>query len=254
MNSIERRVKSQQQKQWLWIVSTTLILITISGYKLYVHGLPYLAEKIAATIPAPVYTAVDKRTLESLDDAEFEPSQLDTIKQQTLRTLFASLNNHSESERQFKLEFRRWNGKANAMALADGTIVITDAMVDLANEPEELSAVLLHELGHVEHNHVMESIVSSSLVVAGLTLTIGDISTLSDIILQGAVVGINQSYSRQAELEADHYASQKLVTRYGQAQAMECILAKLAEAYPNEVSWLSTHPSFEERIAKIDSK
>ncbi|WP_244951638.1 M48 family metallopeptidase [Pseudoalteromonas luteoviolacea] len=255
MNSIESRVKAQQQRLWLWMISTALIIVVIAGYKFYTHGLPYLAEEIADTIPASVYTAVDESTLESLDDSEFEPSQLNEAKQQELRTLFSSLlNKDSTSERQFKLEFRSWGGKANAMALADGTIVITDAMVNLASAQEELSAVLLHELGHVEHNHVMESIVSSSIVFAGLTLILGDVSALADVILQGAVVGINQSYSRQAELEADKYASDQLVALYGNARAMQSVLTKLSEEYPNEMSWLSTHPSFEDRIQQIESK
>ncbi|OCQ23844.1 peptidase M48 [Pseudoalteromonas luteoviolacea] len=255
MNSIESRVKAQQQKQLLWICSTALLIMALAGYKFYTHGLPYLSEKIAAAIPASIYTTVDKNTLESLDDSEFEQSQLSETKQQALRSLFLSLlNEETTSERQFKLEFRNWDGKANAMALADGTIVITDAMVNLASEQQELSAVLLHELGHVEHNHVMESIVSSSIVFAGLTLTLGDVSALADVILQGAVVSINQSYSRQAELEADHYASEQLIALYGNAQAMQSILAKLAEEYPDETSWLSTHPSFEDRIKKIESE
>ncbi|CAH9053941.1 Beta-barrel assembly-enhancing protease [Pseudoalteromonas holothuriae] len=252
-SSLETRINAQQQKQWLWIIVSALIVVVFAGYQFYTQSIPYLAEKIAAAIPKSIYQAIDENSLTTLDDSELKSTKLSEAKQQELQLLFDKLvKDKADSEREFKLKFRNWNDQANAMALANGTVVITDAMVNLTTDQQELSAVLLHEIGHVEHNHVMESLVSSSIVYVSLSFLLGDISAVSNIALQGTVVGIHNSYSRQAELEADKYALTKLNALYGSDQAIKSVLTKLEKEHNSEFSWLSTHPSFEERIDKID--
>ncbi|KAF7764840.1 hypothetical protein PCIT_b0925 [Pseudoalteromonas citrea] len=251
-SSLESRVKKNKQTQRLWILTTTLIVTLFAGYQFYTQSIPYLAEKIATAIPEPIYRIVDESSLDALDESEFSGSQLDENKQKEVQTLFLQLiESEQTSQRQFTLALRHWQGQANAMALANGSIIITDAMVNLAADTQELSAILLHEVGHVKHNHVMESIVSSSIVFVGLSVVFGDISALSDIILQGTMTGVSQSYSRQAELEADKYAAQQLTALYGSHEAMTEIFTKLEKQHQDGPSWLSTHPSFNERIEEI---
>ncbi|MBQ4852156.1 M48 family metallopeptidase [Pseudoalteromonas sp. MMG012] len=255
MNSnLEHRIRKEKQKQWLWIAMSALLVVLFASYQLYTQAIPYLAQKIAVAIPQPVYQAVDKHTLTTLDDTELSKTQLSELKQQEISTLFSQLiDNKREAQHVYTLEFRNWEDQANAMALANGTIIITDAMVTLAADQQELSAILLHEIGHIEHNHVMESIVSSSLVFVGLGVILGDVTALSDLLLQGTIIGITQSYSKQAELEADKYASEHLIAQYGDHHAMSAVFQKLATENQDESSWLSTHPSFDERIEKIQS-
>ncbi|RJE76964.1 peptidase M48 [Pseudoalteromonas sp. MSK9-3] len=251
-SSLESRVQKDKQKQRVWMITSTLVVTLFAGYQFYTQSIPYLAEKIATAIPEPIYRIVDESSLEALDESEFSHSQLDVNKQKEVQTLFLQLvENEKAAHRQFTLALRHWQGQANAMALANGSVIITDAMVNLTANPQELSAILLHEIGHVKHNHVMESIVSSSIVFAGLSVIFGDISALSDMILQGTMTGVTQSYSRHAELEADRYAAQQLTALYGSHEAMTEIFKKLNKQHPDGPSWLSTHPSFGERIEKL---
>ncbi|WP_017217624.1 M48 family metallopeptidase [Pseudoalteromonas sp. NJ631] len=254
-SKIHNRIKQSKETQWLWIIAATVVVVLFSGYQFYTKGVPYFAEEISASLPKQIYQIIDEGSLNELDNSEFSESKLSEIKQQETRALFVSLlGANASSEREFKLELRQWKDKANAMALANGSIVITDNMVELASTQQELSAVLLHEIGHVEHNHVMESLVSSSIVFVSSSVVLGDISALSDLMMQGAMLGINQNYSQHAELEADLYAHNKLITLYGNSIAMISIFEKLAKESDEQHSWLSTHPSFEQRIEQLRQK
>ncbi|WP_269519600.1 M48 family metallopeptidase [Alteromonas sp. BMJM2] len=253
--TIQSRIQQSQQTkrtQWLLILAATITIVLMSGYQFYTKGVPYFAEKISESLPEQVYEVVDESSLNELDDLEFMASELSDAEQGKIRALFnLLLSKDTHGNRDYKLEFRQWGGKANAMALANGTIIITDSMVVLTDTDQELSAILLHEIGHVEHNHVMESLVSSSIVFVTLTAVLGDISALSDIIVQGAMLGLNQGYSQQAELEADFYAHERMTKKYGDGTSMISIFEKLAIQLKGQHSWLSSHPSFEKRIEKI---
>jgi|GEM_PF-1479320 len=55
----------------------------------------------------------------------------------------------------YQLRFREMPGWdddtqiANAFALPSGDILVTDRLMEMAGKPEELDAILLHEIGHV---------------------------------------------------------------------------------------------------------
>lgn len=61
--------------------------------------------------------------------------------------------------------FRSWPHGPNAFALSDGTVIVLDSLVEMATTPAELDSILLHEVGHVYHQHVMESVVQSALIL-----------------------------------------------------------------------------------------
>ena len=252
---VQSRIKQSQttkRSQWLLIIAATIIIVLLSGYQFYTKGVPYFAEKISESLSEQIYQVIDESSLNELDNSEFKASKLNRSEQEETRAIFNSLlSEDSHGNRDYKLEFRQWGGKANAMALANGTIIITDSMVTLCETQQELSAVMLHEIGHVRHNHVMESLVGSSIVFVSLTIIFGDVSAVSDIIMQGAMLGLNQGYSQQAEFEADTYANKKMTKTYGDSTAMISIFEKLATEMQDEHDWLSSHPSFEKRIEKI---
>lgn len=90
----------------------------------------------------------------------------------------------------------------NAFALPDGSIIVTDGLIDLTEHPDELAAVIAHEIAHIERNHVMKNIINR--IGAGIFF---------DVVFGGAGVGqavavasltlAGLSYSRSYEEEAD---------------------------------------------------
>ena len=63
----------------------------------------------------------------------------------------------------------------NALALPDGSVVFSDELIELAENDEELIAIAYHELGHLEHRHLICRSLQDSAVLIGLFLLTGDL-------------------------------------------------------------------------------
>ena len=148
----------------------------------------------------------------------------------------------------------------NAFALPDGTIILTDEMVNLAAHDQELSAVLAHEIGHVVYRHGMRSIVQDSLLGFAILAVTGDITGSSELFVGLPVLLTELAYSREFEREADQY-----VLTYMQDHGIDLIhFANLMRRVEKEagnnrqgdtkkwIYYLSTHPMTEERLKAFE--
>lgn len=130
----------------------------------------------------------------------------------------------------------------NAVALPGGRIVIFRGLVDKAGSSDEVAGVLAHEIGHVEHRHVMVALLRRF----GLGLLIGSGG-------QGAEYGqalLESRYSRAAETEADDYSIDHLlkarISPAGTA-ALFHRLSKSEAGTPGVFVYLASHPPSAER-------
>jgi beta-barrel assembly-enhancing protease len=135
---------------------------------------------------------------------------------------------------------------ANAYAVPGGHVVITTAMLRLLDGPEELSAVLAHEITHVTERHTTRDLLQR----AGLGLIVGLMSGNDSAFgrIVGAAGTIGQlSYSRDDETEADAGAA-ALLARTGTspialARAFERLSALESKRGGPRLEFLSTHPT-----------
>lgn len=87
----------------------------------------------------------------------------------------------------------------NAVTLPGGRIVLFDGLVQAARSPDEVAGVIGHEIGHVRHRDVMESLVRQlglSVLLGGME---GNVGGYTNTLLASA-------YSRKAEARADDQA------------------------------------------------
>ena len=49
---------------------------------------------------------------------------------------------------------------ANAFALPDGSVIVTQGMLKLAEHPDELAGVIAHEIAHIDRDHVMKNVIN----------------------------------------------------------------------------------------------
>jgi predicted Zn-dependent protease len=145
----------------------------------------------------------------------------------------------------------------NAFALPGGRIVVYTGLIDKAAEPEQVAGVLGHEMAHVTMRHGMERIAQSIGLVAAIQFFLGDVQGLAALGAEVLQVATINSYSRDQEAAADAEGVRTL-----HAAGIDPLsLARFFELLKNEhgdlpgaISWISTHPQHDARIAAIRSQ
>lgn len=256
----------QWQDKW----HGALLAIALMGgilFSIQHWGVPRLAEKFSTTVPLSLEIRLGDEMLHALDHSVFEPSKFSDERIARIGQIMRSVV-PDESRVPIHLELRssKMIGP-NAFALPGGNIVLTDQMVVhiLGKEggdfnpaqAAELAGVLAHEIGHLEKNHALKSLMNDSLVTVLVGSLFGDFSA---VLTVAPAVLLKGEHSRAMENEADGYA----MARLKQIGISPAHLADLFESLENDAtnkqaatlpSWMrtvgdyvSSHPSNDERI------
>jgi predicted Zn-dependent protease len=133
----------------------------------------------------------------------------------------------------------------NAFTVPGGNILISSGLIGFCDSPEELAAVMAHEMAHVEERHVVSRLIKE----LGL-----DILTSGDQFVLGEVTGLltSTSFDRKQEEEADRFAAELLERSYIEPRTLATLFRKLEEETDKELiehfEIISTHPNFSSRI------
>jgi Zn-dependent protease with chaperone function len=248
---------SRLEHGWHHALAATLLALVFVLASFY-WGLPWVADIAAARIPARIALSIDTRVLETFDNGLMQASKLSVVRQQYLTRRFASLKK-TDALPPPQLKFRNSkNIGANAFALPGGTIVVTDQLVALAGNDEEILAVLAHERGHVSERHPLRQILQSSVVGLAMTWYLGDISSL---LAAAPTVLLETSYSRNFERRADQYSAKMLLLNKISPTRLADILEKLESSHAEKnvtqhpssklAELFSSHPDTTERIKEL---
>lgn len=265
LDALPQESRSEGAVAWLerkWGVALGALVALIVGLAaLYNYGLPVLADKVAERVPIDYEVRLGNHALQWLDgNGFFQPSKLDAAKQTVLRDGFARLRRGLPQEQHMQLAFRAAPRIGpNALALPGGTIVLTDELVKLSQSPEEVLAVLAHEIGHIERRHALRQLVQGSITAAIAATLAGDAATMSSAVAGFPVLLAQTKYSRDFETEADDFGFGLLKANGISPNAFADIMGRMSsdgrsgegegEAEPSS-GFLSTHPVTEERIAR----
>lgn len=138
----------------------------------------------------------------------------------------------------------------NAVTLPGGRIIIFDGLLKGAQSPDEVAGVVAHELGHVAHRDVLETLLRQlglSVLLGGLD---GNIGGYTNALLATA-------YSRGAEARADDYAIQTLNENGVSPRDTAAFFDRLGGGEPKNsrvsavLGYLSSHPVSATRSAKF---
>lgn len=249
------------QSRWRWALAAVVITLAAvaAGYR---WGLPAASEWIAFKLPDRALAQMGQSTLAFLDGGVLSASTLPAARQQTLRDAFARLAEPDGIKAEHEIVFR--NGRAtgaNAFALPDGTIVVTDQLVSLARHDDEIIAVLAHELGHLKRRHSLRMLIQGSIVGFAVAWYVGDVSSvaagLPTMLLQAR-------YSRDHEREADAYAAAMLRANGLPAHRLADMLDRMEQAHMSKQDggeddqleelggYLASHPATRERIEALE--
>ncbi len=226
------------QQSWRWVAGSVSVLVFLF-IALQQWGVPIAARALVAMAPPSIDSSLGEATLAAIDRHLMRPSKLPPAEQARLQAALAqaAAAMPAGSLPPWRLVFRKSRIGPNAFALPDGTMVMTDEMVDLVGHDEQvIVGVLAHELGHVRHRHALRMLVQTAALGGLAAMVVGDFSTL----LAGVPVLLGQaSYSRDAEREADAQAVEILK----QAKISPAVMVTLFER-------LEAHRKAEERIAQ----
>ena len=206
---------------------------------------------------------------------KFEP-----LENEELRRRLVMLSEHAGTRVRgvYRWKLSEKSKKANAALTGLGNtrrIILADTLLDNYT-PEEIEAVLAHELGHHVHRHILKSI----LVQAGITLfgfwaanwtlhyavdrhffeELSDFANLPllalvSVVLSFLLMPALNAYSRFNERQADRYAFESTASVEPFISSMNKLAEQnLAERTPSKwVEWFfHSHPSISRRLAAAE--
>jgi len=150
--------------------------------------------------------------------------------------------------------------QVNAFALPGGKIGVYTGILAVADDQDQLAAIIGHEVGHVIEHHSNERLSSSQLAQTGLAVAgavldsqnIENKNTWMAGLGLGLQYGVLMPYSRMHESEAD-IVGQELMAKSGFDTHASVLLwqnmAKQSNGAPPE--FMSTHPSNQTRIKSL---
>lgn len=140
----------------------------------------------------------------------------------------------------------------NAFALPNGNIYIHSGLFTSLDDPNQLAAVLAHEVSHVVQRHGLKSVIAQKNALVGAH--VADLLTGGlGLVYWGTVASI-MNYSREQELEADRDAVELLKQSGYPSSAAISALEAIFEHPLNkhgEKSIYNSHPHFDDRVAAL---
>jgi beta-barrel assembly-enhancing protease len=149
--------------------------------------------------------------------------------------------------------------QANAFSVPGGWVYVNEALLQQAENEEELASVLGHETGHLVLGHVMNRLKQAQnlnvlFAIGSLLVHTQGAANAFNLAEFGASYGF-LNFSRQQEYQADHegviLASAARYNPWG----MVWFFQKLAKLYGDAgfEQFVQDHPSSKDRIARIEA-
>lgn len=139
----------------------------------------------------------------------------------------------------------------NAFTIPGGNIYVFSELIKVAKTPEEVAAVIAHEIGHAEKRHVLNKLVKEASITAIMgILSGGDPGILSQLLKQ--IVG--SSFDREQEDEADKFALALLEKAGISPKSLAIFFQRLNDKnldYDENLEILMTHPHNNKRIDQV---
>jgi Zn-dependent protease with chaperone function len=216
----------------------------------YIWLIPFLAERLAKKVPI----SYEERLGDGIYN-ELKPSfVIDGEKTAHINDFFRELNINSN----YNIRITVVNENiANAFAMPGGNIIVYDKLIAGMSSYEELAALLSHEFTHVNEKHTTRSLFRKLASSLFLSILLGDVGSVGNVIISNADDLKGLSYSRKLEKEADmnglRLLSERKIDCNGFIRLFELLQKEVSETKDQPAEWISSHPDLNKRIAYTKS-
>ncbi|WP_276755187.1 M48 family metallopeptidase [Pseudoalteromonas marina] len=254
-HSLERLEKNK------WAIITAIVVTPLFMWLMLYKVVPAIAVYSVDTLPHSVVEQMGEQSFAVIKKLALDPTELPDEQQARVQRHFKTILDELALEKSvYRLSFYKSQSfGANAFALPHGRIVVTDELANLlADKPNALKAVLLHEIGHVVHQHSVRITAQSAASTIVLAVIFGDLEGIAEVALGTGASFAQQGFSRDMEREADSYALTQLENLGYLSNDFADAIEALQSAHTTEnehlkkvnnlLEYLSSHPSSQERI------
>ena len=143
----------------------------------------------------------------------------------------------------------------NAFAVLGGPVFVTNGLLDAARSDDgEIASVIGHEIAHITQRHgvrQLEKAVGLTVIVSLLTSgSSTDVERVSNVATQLMMQGWSRDDEKDADLVGVDYAVAANYDGWGLVRFLEMLEGEHGNQSKFEV-FLSSHPSYENRIGRI---
>lgn len=141
----------------------------------------------------------------------------------------------------------------NAFALPGGKIGVYTGLIKVAENQDQLAAVIGHEIAHVLANHSAARVSNQLAAQLGASVLAGATGMNPELIGMGAQVLLLMPYGRADESEADVLGLRYMARAGFDPSAAPALWINMARASSGNAppEFLSTHPSHDTRIREL---
>jgi beta-barrel assembly-enhancing protease len=233
-------------KNKLVIFLSVLIALFIAGYFWFI---PWVGERIAANTSKEWEVDLGEKMHQSM---------MNTYKVDSART---ALINSFLRELHYDLHYPVTitvveSKETNAFAVPGGHVVVYRPIISKMTQPEELVALLSHEISHIELRHSLRNIFRSMARKMFLVMIFGNESGLAGFLVNNADNLKGLEYSRALETEADDHGIDLMISSKVDPAGMLSLMKMLQKQTEGKepAAFLNTHPVFNNRIKNINRK
>jgi Zn-dependent protease with chaperone function len=228
---------------WSLAAAASITLIAI-------YGAPAIAVRLTPLIPRSVEARIGDAVANQVDGifgnkrCEGQPGHA------ALARLSGELAEQGGLPDTLSVEVRK-SPVANAFAIPGDRVYIFSALIEKADNADELAGVLAHEFGHVAHRDGLREMLSRGGSAFMLGLLLGDVSGSGAILFAGRTL-LGAAHSREAESNADAFAAKTLLgLGRSPARLGEFLLRLTGEQSRGAIALLASHPLSQDRLAEL---
>ena len=212
----------------------------------YFFGIPLITDYAAQHVPVEIEQKMGREMASSILATSVEDKKRSALADSMVQCL----------NKQFRIPVSIHvikSDELNAFALPGGEIFVYSAMLDACKTKEEFTALLGHEIGHVQLRHTTKSVLRAMIGSILFSIVVSDYNGVAGVAADQAAQLKDLSYSRELESEADSYSINLLSQNHLNPKGL-IKLFKVFQEEENENGYsipvfLSSHPLTKDRIS-----